>query len=250
MYSQEITLLLSIILASALVAGIVILFITSFILQQKRMIRLQEQLIHAEIETLEKERKRIAEDLHDDLGPLLSTVKIRLNSMELESDEDKYILKQSSQILDEAVKELRHISHNLMPSSLHNKGLEHAVQDVVNKLQEAKSTQVVFNPPSTPLPLDKQKEVTLYRIIQEALNNALKHAAAEKIEISLQKEGKWVKLQVQDNGNGFDYQARIKDSKSGLGLKNIASRVNLLQGKFQYQSAVGKGTKLTIEFPV
>lgn len=250
MYSQEINLLLSIVLASGLVAGIVILFISSFILQQKRMIKLQEQLIHAEIETLEKERKRIAEDLHDDLGPLLSTVKIRLNSMELENSEDKYILKQSSQILDEAVKELRNISHNLMPSSLHNNGLEHAVNDVVKKLEEAKSTKVVFNPPSIPLALDKQREVTLYRIIQEALNNALKHSGAEKIEITLQKEGRFAKLQVQDNGKGFDYLSRLKEGKNGLGLKNIASRVNLLKGKYQYQSAIGKGTRLIIEFPV
>jgi two-component system, NarL family, sensor kinase len=252
MLEQEMIFYVKFILAIVMLTIIVFTFIISSIIHQKKIIRLNEQLLKAEIDILEKERKRFAADLHDELGPLLSSVKLYLNAIDSTDAEERDILKKASNILDNSIKEIRQISQNLMPVALQDRGLHDAVHQLVNHFIDTRSKNVRLECDMSGIKLDKNIEVTLFRIIQELLNNILKHSQATEIELKLWMAGNMLKIHLEDNGIGFnqDNVTGINAMGSGLGLKNITSRVNLLSGKLRIDSSIGKGTEVNLEIPV
>ncbi|MFZ0599603.1 MAG: ATP-binding protein [Flavobacterium sp.] len=198
---------------------------------------------NALIEGEEVERKRIARDLHDGLGSMLSGLKIHLK---LAEKENALSPAEINTLLDNSIKELRNISQNLMPESLLKLSLEHALRDVCMANSNAKTTiefQYLIQKPNLP----KNYEIVIYRIIQELLNNALKYAEATQILVSCSQNKDTFFITVEDNGIGFDVSDK---NNSGMGLRNIKNRVEFLKGKLEIESTPNKGTSTYIELKV
>ena len=194
------------------------------------------------------ERKRIAEELHDRLGSMLATVKLHFNQVndklvELgEENQSNFI--NAEQLLDEASSEVRRISHDLHSGLLQKFGLFAALRQMTESIAEASGIEVNVLRSHWDERLDFDTETNLYRIVQELISNALKHAKATKITIQLSKDIETGTLMYEDNGKGFD----LKRVNLGLGLKNIESRVSRINGKLNIDSTPGHGTTVIVEF--
>lgn len=197
---------------------------------------------NALIEGEEVERKRIARDLHDGLGSMLSGLKIHLKLAE----KDNVSATEVTTLLDNSIRELRNISQNLMPESLLKLSLEHALRDLCMANSNT-ITNVEFQYLINKSNLSKNHQIFIYRIIQELLNNALKYAKASEILVSCSQNKETFFITVEDNGIGFDVSER---SNTGMGLRNIKNRVEFLNGKLEIESIINKGTSAYIELKV
>ena len=197
---------------------------------------------NALIEGEEVERERIARDLHDGLGSMLSGLKIHLKLAEKENVSTTEV----TTLLDISIKELRNISQNLMPESLLKLSLEHALRDLCMANSNAK-TNVEFQYLIKKSNLPKNYQIVIYRIIQELLNNALKYADASEILVSCSQNKDTFFITVEDNGIGFNVQER---NNTGMGLRNMKNRVAFLSGKLEIESEINKGTSAYIELKV
>lgn len=233
------------------VGTVLIYFIITIIRYQRRSLRLHKEKIQAEIDTLENERTRIASDLHDELGPLLSAVKLQINSLDAANDLDAITIMKSSTHIDSIITKLREISNNLMPNTLVRKGLQKAIIEFVeqsNQATQSSGLQVKYMCEQH-LDLNQQKEINIYRIIQEIVHNTIKHAGATCLIIKMVTEENRLLLMTADNGKGFDYFSKIKDNP-GLGLRNLQSRAEVMGAELSCQSEPGKGTIYTFEIPL
>lgn len=234
---------------AAIVLGVIIVvFIITMIRHQRRNVQLYKAKIRAEIFTLEKERRRIASDLHDELGPLLSTVRIQINHLSADSEEDKKILSFANKHIDDLLAKTREISYNLMPNTLVRKGLVNAVKEYLGKVNETHELDITFRCNET-ITLPDEKSLNIYRVIQEVTHNAIKHAGAKKLIVQLQTDNDKLILMTADDGKGFDYEKEIKKNK-GLGLVNLQSRMEILNAEFNYRSQKDGGTQYIFEIPL
>ena len=195
--------------------------------------------VNAMIEGQETERKRIAADLHDRLGSMLATVKLHFSS------EKKGGIEKGQTLLDQSVEEVRKISHNLASSSLVKFGLIASLQSLSESISSNKF-RVDFLHHGIEERLSSETEISLYRCVQELISNIIRHANASKITIQLQKNNNDLNLIVEDNGIGFN----TKQKSSGIGLKNITSRVKSLKGNIAFDSSINKGTTVIIDIPL
>lgn len=247
MHTHEEKFYTAVAVAAALLGVIIIYFIITMIRHQRRNVHLYKTRIKAEISTLEKERQRIASDLHDELGPLLSAVRIQINHLEQRNDEDIQIISFANKHIDDILARTREISYNLLPNTLVRKGLVKALDEYVNKLHDVHDLDILFH--GDEIRLEKEKEVNIYRIIQEIIHNTVKHAGATRLDIRLKRKGNILLLMTADNGNGFNYDEQV-ERNNGLGLINLQSRTEVLNAKFSYESEPGTGTKYIFEIPL
>jgi two-component system, NarL family, sensor kinase len=206
---------------------------------------------HAVLKGEEKERGRLSRDLHDGLGGLLSVVKSKLTNMKgnyIISEESVNHFDNAINLLDNSIKELRRISHNMMPEALVKFGLKDALQDFCDQVSSDKKLAVNFNYFGETTRLESSLEITLYRITQELVNNTLKHAKATEILVQIVQETNRIHLTVQDNGQGFDPSGVDKFKSSGL--QNIRARVESYNGLMDIDSKLGKGTEIGVEFEI
>ena len=213
--------------------------------------RLTEKMfLNTIIQTEEKERKRFAKDLHDGLGPLLSTVKMSVSSLAQMKHDDisREIVENTEIVINEAIKSLKEISDNLSPHILNNFGLVRALNNFTNKINIARTIKINLESDLKDERFDNNVEVVLYRVICELINNTIKHAKAKKIDLSLAKEGDYLTIIYKDDGKGFDVGKVIEQpSGTGMGLSNIYSRINSLKGEIKIESEHKKGTFVTIK---
>jgi signal transduction histidine kinase len=248
MDTQETKIYIAFLIAAAILGVFLIFFIVTIIQHQRKNQALQKEKINAEITTLEKERTRIASDLHDDLGPMLSTVKLLINNVDLDTIEDKLTLDKASEYIDSVLVQLRRISNDLVPQALSRKGLVVAVDEFIRELNDKRSMQIRFHAAADVF-IRPDQGIHLYRIIHEVIHNAEKHAGAVTMEIRLENKNEKMILTLKDDGVGFDPKNAAIIQK-GLGLKNITSRVETLKGNIYIDSAAGRGTGYTIEIPI
>ena len=234
--------------AAILLGIIIIYFIITMIRHQRRNMHLYKAKINAEISTLENERKRIVADLHDELGPLLSAVKLRINQLDSEREDDKKIVEFANKHLGDIIIKIKEISYNLLPNTLARNGLIHAAEEYIDKINAVHPLKIRFNYDDDP-GLSKEKEVNIYRIFQEVIHNTVKHARADKLEIEMKKQDNQLLLTMIDDGVGFNYEERSKNG-SGLGLLNLQSRAEVLNARLLIESAKDKGTKYFFEIPI
>ncbi len=204
---------------------------------------LQKTRFKAVIDAEEKERKRIAQELHDGLGQLLSTARITISGVG-EADDKK--VKNALMLVDQSIDEVRSISHNLMPNALIAVGLKSALMGLVRKINESDQVKVSLNIDGE-LSFDESKTISIYRIIQEVINNALKYSQSETITIGIQTDNSQMRLSIVDQGTGFD-TSLISESK-GIGWSNVFSRVDLIGGTINIFSKHGEGTTVKISIP-
>lgn len=196
------------------------------------------------IEGQEIERERIAKDLHDSLGGLLSTIKLKFEKAKLPITDNKVIkeFEQAQGLLDTAVEEVRTIARNLQPGSLKKLGLVSAIKDLINRFDGDQYPDIDFQYYGVPEKMDKMLALTVYRIIQELLTNSLKHARANEILIQINTEEDDLVIQYEDDGVGFDQDTVHK----GMGLENIISRITYLHGNISIDTRQGEGISVLI----
>lgn len=241
-----------------------ILFIMNYYKNQKKINLQNEQNLKQEFATLksnqklavsdaliegeEIERKRLARDLHDGLGSMLSGLKIHISKLSDDNSKNSTInVEKIETQLDNSIKELRQIAQNLMPESLLKYGLENALRDLCIKLSDS-NTAIEFQYYIDGKAISQSKQIIIYRIVQELLNNIFKHANASEILVSCNVNQTIFYLTIEDNGKGFD--TKKASLFEGMGLKNIKNRVEFLNGKLEIDSVINEGTVFNIELNI
>jgi two-component system NarL family sensor kinase len=218
---------------------------------QKEILKQQDLATKAIIEAEERERKRIASDLHDGIGQMFSAVRMNLSSvadtLQFKNEDKKLLFDKTIDLVDESCKEVRAISHNMMPNVLLKSGLTTAVRDFIDKIDSSllKVNLVTYGLNDR---IDSNVETVLYRVIQESVNNVIKHSQANQLDIQISVEEKEITVTIEDNGKGFD--ASNKENFGGIGLKNIVTRVEFLKGTVEWDSSPGNGTLVAIHIPL
>ena len=206
----------------------------------------QQRLLQTTLESQEQERKRLASELHDGIGAMLSATKLNLNFLKTSITDQETLasIGEIKNMIDDTIDTVRRISKDLLPSSLEKFGLAEALREFCEKISTVQ-LKVRFEDESAPSLIGKKDELPVYRLVQEIVNNALKHANATTIRVTL--SGKtWLELYIQDDGDGFDVNAVKKDINKGVGLYNIENRVRMLHGTMELKSELGKGTAYRI----
>jgi two-component system NarL family sensor kinase len=213
--------------------------------KEKEVLSLQSMLV-----AQEDERQRIARDLHDSIGALLSAAKLHITNIvaEVQRLEELDFLKSTEAAIDRANQEIRRVAHDMMPGVLMKLGLTEGIEDFIDRLREASDLEVALNYDEIPERFDNKREVMIYRIVQELVNNTVKHAEAHQIIIDMRlKEDRFV-LDYRDDGQGFD-PARLEHANS-FGLSSLRSRINYLNGTMDLDSGAGKGVHFHFEIPL
>jgi signal transduction histidine kinase len=211
---------------------------------QRRM--LENRLMTAVLRTEERSRASFSRELHDGLGPLLSSAKMSLSAMSKSNlnDKDRAIVQNTSALIDEAIRSLREISNNLSPHILNNFGLARGIKNFIDRLATMHSTKIAFTTHLRDERFDSNIEVIIYRVVCELINNSLKHAHCTEIRLSLELEQNRLVLTYSDNGCGFNV-ADVMDK--GMGLSNITSRINSLNGSLNISSKSGNGMRAEVK---
>lgn len=213
----------------------------------------QRQMLEAALDAQETERRRVARDLHDEVGGMLALIRLNIGQVERKSQDPvtAETAQRSKELLDEAIQSVRRISHDLLPVVLDKMGLVQAINSLVHSVPADSGLEVAFTHNLDQHRLEERQELLLFRILQELLNNTLKYAEATKITIELHKADGNLTLRYTDNGKGFNYSTtQPTGESSGLGLTNLQSRVDLLKGTLNFFSAVGAGIKAEIVLPI
>ncbi len=211
----------------------------------------QNQRFKQVLDAQEAERRRIAADLHDSVGQSLSSVKMMLNYAQHKNsgpDTIRDMIVQSQAVIDSLADEIRTISNNLAPASLRKFGLETAIEEQIHKVKIDDRFHINFICMMRGGELDENLQLAIFRIFQELLANSIKHSNASEISVQLIEHDEDISFTIEDDGIGFDFQEAIR-SRSGNGLHNIISRVSLIGGKLQFDTAPGSGTTVTIQIP-
>lgn len=199
----------------------------------------ERKLLSSVIEAEDRERQRFAKEMHDGLGPLLSTIKIYVNEIyteDIEPLEKQKLVKYTNELIDDAISNIRTISNNLMPSVIRDYGLIKAVDSLCKKINLTNKILVNFTTSSYNKRLEQNVEIVLFRITEELLNNTLKHASAENVNISLKINDDKIIFNYYDDGIGCNVDDSFINSKQGMGLKNIISRVKSINANYYFDS--------------
>lgn len=212
----------------------------------------RRELMEATFRGQEEERKRLAEDMHDGIGTMLSITKMSLNQLEQQLGGDiqtGFQFQKTRSMIDETMSNVRRISRNLVPTTLERFGLLAALEELTDRANEG-PTEVQLIYPELTTPLSPTVELMLYRISQELLNNAIRHARARHITVQLVAHNGDILLTVLDDGIGFDFDAVTENKQSGLGLRNIESRLSVVNGHVTFDVAPGRGSNIHIQVPL
>ncbi len=219
--------------------------------EEKRNLQIDKQndLLRAILETQESERHRLAEDLHDSVGQVLSAVKLNLHRLDktcASDGESLPLLTNTRKLIDECIQEIRSIIQNVKPPLLTDFGLAEALNDLSMKIERTTGISVSFHNDIAQRRFGAEVEVTLYRIVQELIGNTIKHANANLIQIKLFVTDQFLHLSFKDNGNGFD----ASGTKNGSGLKNMQSRTDFIKGTIMIEGKPGHGMEAEVKVPV
>jgi PAS domain S-box-containing protein len=207
---------------------------------------LEKQKMAALIEGQERERSRIAKDLHDGLGQMLNAIKMNANAIVKDASSALDLYK----LIDEAIQESKRISENLLPSKLQDFDLPTCLKSLCTQIaNSAPATKISFEYIGDNLTIGALQKINLYRITQEALTNAIKHAQASSIYVQLIEEDDQIRLTIEDDGNGISFQNQLEFYKQN-GLVNMRDRAEMMGGKFAIESDANRGTLLIIEVPI
>ena len=241
---------MNVLISVLIISGVVLIreLFTSLKRAETDRMRSDRRLLNAIITTEETEKKRFAKDLHDGLGPLLSTVKMSLSALiPMVSDPvGKEILSNTNHVVNEALSTIKEIANNMSPHVLTNLGVASAISTFAAKVNQTRSVSIDFRTNMEGERFDTDKEVVMYRAACELINNGMKHSGASRIEMDLHRHQKIITLQYLDNGRGFDTEKLTSEEAVGMGIPNIETRVRAVDGVFLIESSKGKGTSALI----
>ena len=208
---------------------------------------LSRQLLSTVVRTEERSRSQFAKELYDGMGPLLSSAKMSLSAISTEnmSERQKEILQNSRFVIDEAIRSVREISNNMSPQILMDFGLSQGINNFISRIQTLHDIDVSFETNLSDERFDNDIEVVMYRVVCELINNSFKHSECSAIEVVLILEDDILKLRYKDNGKGFNINPQT--ASKGMGLSNITSRINSLNGSLSIVSNSGEGMEATVQ---
>ncbi len=229
--------------------GVVLMTIFGFLFYSNRKkVQLEKEQIKAVLLAEENERSRIARDLHDGIGQLLSAAKLNLHALEnVKLVNKEIVLEKAIGLVDESAKEVRSVSHNLMPNALIKSGLVSAIKNFINQL-ETEQLKINIETSGLNKKINSEIELVVYRIIQECINNVIKHSKANHLFINLSINKNLLNIMIEDNGYGFDVDEILR--KDGIGIKNMQARVAFLKGTMEIDSKLNKGTLFSFHVPL
>ncbi len=224
-------------------------FLKQLLEKEELKLKHQQELLQSILHTQEKERKRIAREMHDELGATLSIA--RMNIVQFEShlkqrNEPVEAVKNIKFLLDTAISDMRNLSHQLMPLHLERGGLSQSIQMLIGKIQDNKLMDVEYTYLEPAIELNWMQSLIIYRIVQELINNTLKHAGADKIKLNIYCMTNVLHVLYADNGKGYDFNEHV----NGFGLTNVNQRVQSLNGDIQIETNLNKGFKCSIKVPL
>ena len=230
---------------------LVLILLLGYIYYKQTKLKQSNIAMQSIIETEEKERKRIAQDLHDSVSQTMMAAKINLTviggELPFVNDEQKKRFEKAIGLVDDGFKEVRTISHNMMPWALHETGLALVIKQFIENI-ENNTIAINFFSRGFDEHFDDTVETILYRVLQECVNNVMKHANASRLDISLMRDEGNISLTIEDNGKGFD--TTNPERYTGMGLNNMRARISFLKGKIELDSHVGRGTLVSAYIPL
>jgi len=252
MFGKNEELYISLITGFCLILFVAFVFILSIIkyrrkslthLNEKQLMKTQfeQELLQTQLEIQEQTLKTISEEIHDNVGQVLSLAKLNLNTFDNHPEKK---LQDTKELISKAINDLRDLSRSMHGDRIAELGLQQSLADELQILENSGEFKTSLKVAGGNYKLLPQKEMVLFRIVQEALNNAIKYSRAKNISVSLHYETEKFSLYVTDDGIGFDTGTR-----TGIGLKSMRNRAQLIGGNFSLQSAPGNGTTITIELP-
>lgn len=248
MDANETEIYYAVLITGVLLGGIILYFAFAVIRYQRRRLDKQRGYFLTEIDLLEKDRTRIAHDLHDELGPLLAVTQFHIRSLAGVAADASRHLEDADRNIQQVLERLSGIAAGLTPRSLHMKGLHFALQDFTEQLKHTGRLPVEFSyEVVSRLPSDIG--IHIYRIVQELLHNALKHAEAKNIRVRITERRKVVCISYSDDGRGFEIES-AENKSEGLGLRSLRSRTAMVNGKMYCYAAPGKGAEYLFEIPI
>ncbi|HWI90448.1 MAG TPA: ATP-binding protein [Flavisolibacter sp.] len=225
----------------------IIYFVVSIYRQQRYFLEQQRMYFTDDINLLERERSRTAHDLHDEIGPLVTAMRTRLQLIKPAGEKDAEHIKKIEEYARSFLKRMREIAINLSTGSLAEKGLEFALRQMLENVQEiyAIRFRLVYRVETA---IDVNSSIHLYRIVREIIHNTIKHAGASEMRIQLQERKGMLYLACSDNGSGF-VAGNKNEKEGGMGRSSLQSRTIVLKGSMDIQSEPGKGTQHVFKFP-
>ena len=236
-------------LLALLVIGFIVVYQRKMFAKQRELVlkdlETQKKLVKAEIQVKEREQKRVAQELHDEIGASLTAIRFLFEQLQ-DSEKVKLELKNS---LKDVTQKVRRISNDLLPSVLEEFGLLEAIRDFAQRFDQNQHVKVLFQYQNYSITtLKKDIELSLYRLVQELTNNIMKHAEATEIKIILSNNSNAITISIIDNGNGII--PTMNNSAKTLGLKNIESRLQYINGSLKREPNTPKGTIVTLKKPL
>jgi two-component system, NarL family, sensor kinase len=215
----------------------------------------QKKLIDATIQVAELEREKIAKDIHDDVGSVLNVINLYLNRITRNPQDvelTKQLVGESKELLESSIENIRSIARDLMPPILIRLGYENGLSELCRQIKTSNSIDVQFIPNKETIPLSKKVELQLYRIVQESINNIIKHASASEISISLQQNTLMYTTQIRHNGKGISSEIinQLSEGVGGIGLRSIQSRAQMINASVQYITINSHDARITIDIPI
>lgn len=201
----------------------------------------EETLMNSRLEIQEHTLNYVSREIHDNVGQMLSLVRLQLNGIESPKD-----IEDTDQLLEKAIADLRQLSHTLNTNHIKEKGFAPSVAELLKQFGRSGKFKTVFINSEEPFHLSDDNGLIIFRVVQELLNNISKHAAASEIRIELRKKPAYQEVIISDNGKGFDTKAT---SSGGIGLRNISDRVEIMGGNLTINSEISKGTTVNIRIP-
>jgi signal transduction histidine kinase len=247
MDSHETSIYIAVLITSLVLGCVIVYFAVSIFRQQRSYIHLQRKFFGEEVDVLEQERRRVAHDLHDEVGPLLSLTKSHISEVKAKGEREALHIDKTNQYLVTAMERMEQIAINITPSSLTKKGLFFSVEEFFNDVKEVHPLVIVFKY-EVKGSIELNRSLHLYRIVQELTHNTIKHAQARDLYVHFKERNQKLYLFYSDNGKGFESGA--SKSNGGLGKGSLRNRCEILYGKMNVYSKKNKGTEYFFEFPM
>ena len=258
--SEEVIGTISIIICITILLGFVLFIVRIVSLHQKSrdkfLLDLEEmknnfrnEILQSELEMQEHTFEEISMEIHDNISQILLVSKLNLTMIEEAAPEVNEKIQYAVELLSRAMKDLRHLSRRLDSDIIRQEGLYKAVGEYIDQLRKSVTKEIIFKTQGMPDHLTLEKELILFRILQEAINNILKHAEASRITVDLNFSDEQLQLEISDNGRGFNLAEVSGRRETGAGLKNIQKRIRMISGQFSMESEPGKGTRIDILLP-
>lgn len=250
MEKQELNILLTVVVSTITLFSLSIAIILLSYRYLKQQQRKHNEIFNAILEAQEKEKERVARDLHDQVGPLLSGLKFNIDLFDGNVD-IKAFKSENAKMINTIIDDLRTASYDLMPKVLYTFGLIDAIEDCCQFFARNTEIKIVFN--STiegRIKMDESKQIHVFRSVQEIMNNAIKYSEARTIGVHTSWKNDLLEITIADDGKGFDEGAVARNKQSGIGLKNIAGRMKLIGAAYELETGKGRGTAYVLSVPV